>query len=555
MGIHEDAEAARRKIYDDAFAEETRRADEAEVVADTRQAEISRLTAERNALTASLASQGVELSTARTKIAELEERIAELKANPVPAAEPSAGLPFFADPGELTTSERKWLDHYFPLFPPSIENGNPATDYYARNWLTRDGEGGIHASTGGRLRDRPLTNAPYAGDWRRAAAAEEIRSAQKYLRDGFFVNLMSTATSHSNFYNALRDGANANFPGFLVVPMIDTNGSIANVSNPTAMPTTTLVNTVASFLRTRNTWDLPDGSVVVGSYKANGRTGAWWADLAGKLKTATGKTVTFIHVYNNSPSVSDIQSRPAYASGAWSVGTDPAVIKASGSASTYKAAGRFLFGVQPQNIRPGTGYGPWFDEANNTEALRAGLAKAISDGADVVQGVTWNDLTEGGHFVPSVMRGTAALEISAAGIYEWKTGQKPEILRDHLIVSYRNQLLNASINPDQQILMNQNTSRGNRSPVREKVEILTYLTKPDTVTVTVGGIVTTYDAPAGEFQKLVDVRPGKVTVRTGRGESVDSPIQIRSVSGNQDRQYVMLSNIGPTDKQYDPTPT
>jgi hypothetical protein len=153
------------------------------------------------------------------------------------------------------------------------------------------------------------------------------------------------------------------------------------------------------------------------------------------------------------------------------------------------------------------------------------------------------------------MRGTAALEISAAGIYEWKTGQKPEILRDHLIVSYRNQLLNASINPDQQILMNQNTSRGNRSPVREKVEILTYLTKPDTVTVTVGGIVTTYDAPAGEFQKLVDVRPGKVTVRTGRGESVDSPIQIRSVSGNQDRQYVMLSNIGPTDKQYDPTPT
>lgn len=541
MTIHDDANAAARKVYDDAIA--------------TRETTISALTVRVDSLTAELAEAETSKATSdalttelRTTIEALKARIAALETPPVKATD---RLPFYADPDLLAKSDKKWLDHYFPVFPLTVENGAQKTDQYAK-WLTREGEGGKFAVTGGRLRDRPISDAPFAGDWRRAGAAQEIRDAKKYLRDGFFVNLMSTA--HAALYNALRDEANANHPGFLIVPMVDTNGSMANVADVNALPTTTLVDVVASFLTTKNTWTLADGSVAVASYKANGRTGSWWTDLAAKLKAKTGKTVSFVHVYNNSPTVADVKARAAYASGAWSIGADPNVIRASGSSATYKSAGRLLVGIQPQNIRPGVAYGPWFDEACNTEALRAGISKAIADGAEVIQGVTWSDLTEGGQFMPTVMRGTVALELSAMGIYEWKTGTKPKIVEDYVAVSHRNQTLDAKIEPAQTTLMSQNTTRAARSTVRNKVEVLTHLTAADTVTVDVGGSKTTYSAPAGEHAQLVDIAAGVVTVTTGRGIKLVSPVPVRSTVGAQDRQYAMASNLGPTDRQYDPTP-
>lgn len=564
MAIHDDAENARRKVYDDAFT--------------GLNARITSLTTERDRAITDLTATRTELAEANnisddlrdtvtaleTEIATLEARIEELESQAPtnPPTQNAPGLPFPVDAAALAASDKKWLDHYFPVFPLTWDNAPIESDTYQRAYLNRDGENGKHSSYGGYLRDRKISNAPYAGsNWRREAAAEEIRYAQRYLRDGFFVNLMST--SHANTYNAMRDEANANFPGFLIVPMVDCNGSIsgyqsgANLATQSAiLASTTLVNTVASFLTTRNTWTLTDGSVIVASYKANGRNQAWWADFAAKLKTATGKNVRFVHVYNNSPSSSEVSSRPSYASGAWAVGADPGVYAGTGSSTTYKNAGtRLLFGVQPQNVRPGTGYGPWFDEACNTEALRAGIRKAIDDGAGVIQGVTWDDLTEGGHFAPSVMRGTAALELSAKGIVEWKTGTKPVVTEDYMVISHRNQTLDAEIVPPQSVVMGQNTSRTNRSPVRNKVEVYTDLTAPATITVKVGGTNTTYQAPAGEYAYLVDARPGNVEASTSRGLTVKSPIAIRSRSGNQDRQYCMVSSHGPTNRQYDPTPT
>lgn len=530
MSIHDDAEAARRKVYDDALSE--------------RDGRISALIAREAELTAQLESAGADADAMRATIRELRARIEDLTA---PAVEPSPGLPFKVDAGELAKSPRKWLDHYFPVYADTMDNVDPkGPDQYNRSWLPVAGAGASVAATGGYFRDRPLSDAPYTGDWRRKAAANEIRYAQKYLRDGFFVDLMSTA--HSTIYSALRDVANANFPGFLVVPMVDTGGSLAKNGGQT------LVDVVASFLTTTNTWTLPDGSTVVASYAAQNFDAAWWAKLASDLKAKTGKTVSFVHVYNNY-SASNVSARPAYASGQWSPGADPSVLKNQGdiAGEVRRAGQKYLAASQVQNVRPGTAYGPWFDESANTESLRVGGARLIKDQADIVQGVTWNDWTEGAGFAPSVMHGTVPLEMSAAIIYEWKTGRKPEYLVDYAVVSHRNQTLDAKITGGQTTYMTQKT-RGNMTPVRNKVEVYAQLTKPGKVVVTVGGLSTSFDGVKGENVFTVEAKPGAVSVTIDGRVALTSPIAIRSASGNQDRSYAMVSTLGPTNRQYDPTP-
>ena len=80
-------------------------------------------------------------------------------AGPGPA--PSAGLLAFdlPTPDVLRNSPRKVFAHYVPSLPLSVDNVAPTADYYARNYLTATGEGGIHVAYGGFLRDRPQPRA------------------------------------------------------------------------------------------------------------------------------------------------------------------------------------------------------------------------------------------------------------------------------------------------------------------------------------------------------------------------------------------------------------
>lgn len=522
--------------------------------------------AEREAAGVELAAKQTALGIAQRIVGEHAATIVQLRVEVArlqaivdsyePPVTPLPGLPFHADLDELAKSDKKWLDHYFPVFGMTMENADPKPDAIAktdpdqfnRSFLPPVGE---FASTGGRQRDRPLSLAPYptSPSYLRNAAGHEITVAKQFLRDGFFVDLMTVDQTHARFYNALRDEANANHPGFLIVPMVDCTTSLArNGGAP-------LVDTVASFLTTRNVWTLADGSVVVAGYASQNYTEAWWADLAAKLKAKIGKTVSFIHVYNNwTPE--NVKARKAYASGQWSPGADPKLWKthADQTAAARVAGQEYLAAWQAQNIRPGTGYGPWFDECLNTEGPIASGERILKDQPKVVQGVTWNDWPEGGCISPSVMRGTVALELSAAVIYEWKTGRKPDYLVDYVVLSHRNQTFDAKITGGQTIKMIQKDRGGKQSPVRNQVEALTQLLQPGKVTITVGGVPTTYDAPAGRSAKLVDLRPGTASVTTDSGLVLVSPIPIRSTSGNQDRGYAMVSNLGPTARQYDPTP-
>src|SRR5271163_5102182 len=85
-------------------------------------------------------------------------------------------------------SPRKVFAHYMPGLPISIDNKDGDEDYYAKQYLTTNGENGKHAAYGGFLRDRPLPRAhSNLPDWQLADLRTEIGQAQSVGIDGFAV--------------------------------------------------------------------------------------------------------------------------------------------------------------------------------------------------------------------------------------------------------------------------------------------------------------------------------------------------------------------------------
>ena len=477
----------------------------------------------------------------------------------------------------VSASTKLVMPHYFPPYPAVMNNTQPS-DYYKTGWktgstspssyyetgyLSPSGESGAHASYGGMLRDRPYTKGiPYAGasgygsdSWIQAYMVEEIRIAKTYGMDGFYVDILSAPPSTLNWQRAvaLADAASANFPGFKVVPMLDGDASYT-AQDPV---------TVAEQLNTNwlsKSCALRIGSAyVVASYRMDSVTTTWWNQVKDALATNHGKTVVFHHVSHGSTAhgtfASQVGSQDAV--GLWGPGSDPNIYANWSNSWVTSARGRGEKAIVPvwaQDIRPRSNL---FDEARNSGALRRSWQWARDNNAEITQICTWSDYSEGSNINPSVMNGTALLEISAWEIARHKTGQAPAIVRDHVILSHRTQMLDATITGGQTEFM-QHWTRNNRSSLREHVEVLTYLTYPDHITVTVGsgGSAATYeyDAPAGEYAYSCPMQPGTVKVETSRGIVHTSPISIRSTSMNDSRAYCFSSFWGPIQYQYDPTP-
>lgn len=467
---------------------------------------------------------------------------------------PSEGL-FFERPTAQQiaagpTPDRMGLAHYYAPQPGAFSNA--ATDFYESGYLPVNGEGGAHAAFGGWLRDRPMLGAPFATSpsWQRNMQAAEIRAAVQAGIDGFYCNIMGSSGSNWDRYVWMADEASINFPGFKVVPMVDANGNMAQTE--AASVAAARINTLLS---KACAWRLPDGRYVVGTFKMEGRPLTYWNEVKTILANTHGKQTAFVGVYNNINQAANYAGIQ-YGTGQWGPGADPNIYANLSNLGTgIKARNeRYLIGAWAQDIRPRSDL---FDEARNTEAIRAALDAMIRQNADLAQYCTWSDHTEGSQIRPTVMRGHAILDIMAYRIARWKTGKRPRILRDAVYLSHRNQMANATITGGQTRFM-QHWVRNNRSAFRESVEILSYLTAPATVTVKVGSNVVTYTAPAGEHQHLVPMQPGEVSVKVVRSGAevarVNSPVVIKSTTVNQDRQYAVFSSVRGTAGQYDPTP-
>jgi hypothetical protein len=458
---------------------------------------------------------------------------------------PSDGL-WFQYP-DVSSSPKLAFAHFFPPFPMAFSNV-AGSDYYENNYLTVAGESGIHATYGGFVRDRPIKyNAPWptTPEYREHMMRAEIDNARKYKLDGFFCDILGGSGQNWDRVIHLFNAASNHHPGFWVIPMLDADGSLADSGSTTAANQLNTLLSKPCAYKIGNTY-------IVASYRAESQTTTFWNEVKSRLDTTHGKTVEFWHVFLNKNQGTTYLDKKAM--GIWGDGADPGVYNTVSHTWITQAKARgekAIYPVWAQDVRPKAG---WFDEARNTGALRTAWTKCREFDADMIQLTTWNDYSEGSEVNPSKMRGAAPLAINAWEMAKWKTGQTPAILRDAIIVSHRNQLLDADITGAQTRLMVQNTNRNGRSAVRNHVEILTYLPASDTITVNIGSTQFSYTAQAGEFIQTYPAVAGTVRVRTGRGVDLTSPIAIRSSSGNDDRQYCFAYNIAGTAGQGDATP-
>ena len=449
---------------------------------------------------------------------------------PTPAPEPST-------PPTVDTS-RMVFAHYFPPYPISIDNRPADSDYYARNYLDPEGENGKHAEYGGLLRDRPLAVAPSGSStWRVDNLRREVSQAQSAGIDGFTVNIMSV--SGTNWDAAKNLFAAAERQGrFAAVPMIDASASVAGVDPET------VADRLAELYRSAAAFRVGD-RMLLSSFAAEKQSVDWWSRIIQRLQRVHGVPITFQAVFLNASDANMSAFRDiADGYGNWGVRSEWHTSNGPDYAARAAALGKtWMAPVSVQDYRPRAGV---FAESGNTDNLRASWRRAIESGAQYVQLVTWNDYSESTQFAPSADHGDTFLDISRPYLDWFHSGAQPRVTQDQAFLVHRTQFVGAR--PALGHLLASPTLGGTSSSPTDEVEAVVYLTAPATLTVSVGGVATRFEAPAGRSVYTVPLREGTVSAtieRSGqRVVSLTSPYRVVGTPEVQDLSYYGVSSVG-----------
>ena len=405
------------------------------------------------------------------------------------------------------TSSKKVFAHYFPPYPISMDNQPAASDYYTRNYLTPGGEGGAFAASGGLLRDRPAGRAQLSGDWKLADMSTEVNNAAGAGIDGFTVDILSLSGLNWDRTVTLMQAAQQSGKNFVIVPNLDMTASAGKSD------VATVASKLAELYRYSSAYRLSNGQFVLSSFAAERQSPAWWTQLKNTLAQQYGMPIAQISVLLN-PSDANMKAYApiSYSLGDWGTRSPSAILNGPDYAAKAHALGtKWMSAVAVQDERPRSFV---YAEAGNTETLRASWKRAQSDGADLVQLTTWNDYSEGTSFAPSAGHGTSFLDINAYYLTAFKTGTAPTVTGDAIYVTNRIQTVAATPITSQTLM--QPTLGGTSEKPRDTVEVLTFLAKPATVDVMIGGTPASYDAPAGVFAKTFPLKFGAISATATR---------------------------------------
>lgn len=424
----------------------------------------------------------------------------------------------------------KVFAHYFTPYPVSLDNKPATSDYYQRGYLDPYGENSKHLAYGGLLRDRPLGRSPLTGDWQLAHMQTEVRQARAAGVDGFFVDVLSLTSEQWTRTVRLMDAATKENSGFVVVPQLDMTTSAGKASS--AQVADKLVQLAAKPSQYR----LADGRVVVSAFKAEAKDPSWWKQVI-DLMANRGIRVAFSPVLLNASTANMARFAPiSYGIGEWGLRSPGSVaVEVDKSKIAHGLGMRWIAPVAVQDSRPNQSV---YWEAGNLKTLRGSWRRAIEDNADFVMIPTWNDYSENSSIAPSVSHGYTFADVNAYYAYWFKTGRAPTIQRDAMYVTHRDQPFAAVPTIGSKLMA---LTGGSATASRDTVEVLTMLTRSANVTVVVGGVATTYEAPAGVFAKTVPLRTGRVSATASRGgvqfASASSPVAVVSKPRVQDLQY------------------
>jgi hypothetical protein len=452
-------------------------------------------------------------------------------ASPAPSSSPQTVA---AQPLAASEIEGKPVfAHYFPPYPISLDNQPGASDYYAKNYLVASGEGGKFASIGGLLRDRPVPRDPItSGDYQLADMRKEVGDAVAAGLDGFAVDILTTSTTDRNWTLIGKLMTAAAEKKFAIMLQPDMSALTGISTSAFAQAMATLAGNDAVY-RTRS------GAVVVSPFYAELKTASWYSDALALMKSKYGVDAVLLPLFLDAKNMASYAAiSVAFAN--WGVRDATLAKKGQNWAKQAHDLGKqWMEPVAVQDERPRDGL---YQEASNTETLRATWNRAISQNADAVLLTTWNDYSECTSFAPSDDHGTAFLDISAYFEAKFKKGAYPAPDKDQVFIVHRIQKYSTLPTTYSDVMKLWYTTG---SAPRDKVEVVTILTRQSEVTVRIGGKDSTYTAPAGFNAQLFDLAPGQFTATVGSaGPTVRTKDPVSYTTEQQDLSYHAVGSNG-----------
>jgi len=413
----------------------------------------------------------------------------------------------------LRRSQRKVFAHYFTQFPISIDNADPARDYYAVEYLTPSGEHGKHLAYGGYLRERPLPR-PVRPEpnWKDLDMETEVRRAAAIGLDGFTVDILSDHGYHWDAVNRLMQAAERVDPGFKIIPMLDMT---AEIEDKTGKPAEgRAADVVRALSRYSSAYRLPDGRLVVSAFRAEIESPDWWRRWLAGLK-AEGIDIAFVPLFLDWKKYAPSFAPISFGLSDWGWrSVKPQAAWRTSAAEAHKYCPVWMMPVAPQDMRP---YGCTYWDAHNSEQFRVMWDNAIRGQADWVQIITWNDYSENTEIAPSSGTQNGFYDLAAYYIAWFKTGRPPKITHDTLYYFCRNQSASASPDPNKQ--PTPFAPAAGTDPPSNDIELIAFLTRPGTLEIAIGRDVRRLNAPAGLTSFRVPLVSGRPVFRLVRGTS------------------------------------
>ena len=406
-------------------------------------------------------------------------------------------LPFVMPDPFSSNSSKRVLAHYFYPFPMSLDNAPAATDYYNRNYLSINGEGGKHAAYGGYLRQRPMP-VPVGGltAYQLANMQTEVSDAIARGITGFAIDLLSLsdALDTQGSLTRLFEAAQAVDPRFWVMPMLD----MSSMSTLTQDQAVQILTYCAKF---PNVSRIADGRLLFSAYMASKQNLAWWTGVIASLNKAN-INVAFIPIELGSP-ISTPFDPIAIGTGNWGTAIP----------SVAKGPAAYMQPILTQQFRPKS---TSFWECVGFDTFRNYWESAIRDGSQYCQIITWSDYSESGQVQPYTDAtlasniGTAFYDLAAYYGAWFVSGEAPVITKDVLYWNYRIMTSKAA-HPNQ----TDNFTVQSSQPEVSNIECLAFLTEPGTVLIN----GTSFAAPAGISSFKVPVAAGQPKMTLQRNGS------------------------------------
>ncbi len=442
--------------------------------------------------------------------------IASGVSDPSPSTAPNCGAFAFDKPSTaaLRSAKKKAFAFYFPPFPVSIENKDPASDSYTKWQFTGDATGKYD------LRDRPIGRPARGNSWRQQDFELEVKQAIAVGLDGFIWEYHTHATDQRwNQLPAMLAAVKAVDPGFRIMLSPDLPQEANTLPDGIISDVLKVKDEPALFRH--------EGSIVLAPFYPERKAPSFWDGVRTSLSAQGVKTTMMPLFLDGTPDSRGPQwNNSVIGYSRWgSSWAGSAASLATMSSQAHQKSRLFMAPIVFEDTRT---YSGQYWESGNSATLRATMEKAISGGADWVYFRTWNDYTES-WMAPSAQRGHSVGDVAAYYLTWFKTGSRPALKRDAVYYFHRSHHTSLGYDTSKQV---KPMKLVQGDPVTNDVELLAFLATPGKLTITQGGDVQTKDAEAGVPSFKVPLRAGNNPVFELRRET-GAVISVRSATATK----------------------